>query len=332
MEYTINVTSLKREMKLYWVIASRLSVLVLCALMGFILLLVGSKISHAASLRSSVTLEEGSLTVGDLFDGVDDRVSSYVLGPGPKAGEQMTLNARTLQRVALAMDMTWRPSNSSEQITIYRDATVIDKNIIMAALNKKLEQHGFSGSFHVSLVNKDPKMTILPTLPATVDIDSLRITSDNGSFTAKLKAPSLDNVKAQLMISGTITQMISVPVINTTMRNEDIISKYDIDWIDIPEKALQHDTLLKAESLVGMTPRRMIIQNRPVKAAEVIQPQIIKRGEIVTITFKSGPLLLTAEGKALENGAKDDMIRVVNTESSRPLKAKVIGDKTVLVR
>ena len=79
----------------------------------------------------------------------------------------------------------------------------------------------------------------------------------------------------------------------------------------------------------GLTPRRMIAAGKPVKANDVQAPRIVARGEAVTLIYKAGALNLTARGKALEFGAKGDVIRVVNTQSNRSIDAIVTGDQEV---
>jgi flagella basal body P-ring formation protein FlgA len=41
--------------------------------------------------------------------------------------------------------------------------------------------------------------------------------------------------------------------------------------------------------------------------------------------LKSGPIALTALAKAMENGTKGDMIRLINMDSKRTLEAKITG-------
>ena len=67
------------------------------------------------------------------------------------------------------------------------------------------------------------------------------------------------------------------------------------------------------------------------KENDVQAPQVVSRGELVVMTFQRGALTLTAQGKALENGAKGDVIRIVNANSSRTLEARVTGDGEVQV-
>src|SRR3546814_18103996 len=75
--------------------------------------------------------------------------------------------------------------------------------------------------------------------------------------------------------------------------------------------------LLDPEKIVGMSPRRVLIEGRPIRVGDVRPPILVPRGSIVTIMFSTGAMTLTARGKAAEDGAEGDTIRVQNTKSGR---------------
>jgi flagella basal body P-ring formation protein FlgA len=60
-------------------------------------------------------------------------------------------------------------------------------------------------------------------------------------------------------------------------------------------------------------------------------PALVKRNELVTITLETGSLVLTAQGKAAEEGGKGATIRVTNTKSGRVLDTVVTGPGAVAV-
>ena len=126
--------------------------------------------------------------------------------------------------------------------------------------------------------------------------------------------------------------MIQIPVIRSALRNGDIIGETDIDWIVIPEKKIQRDLVMKSDTLVGMTPRRSLLAGKPVLEGDLERPQIVTRGEIVTVIYKDGPMRLSAKGKALQNGAKGDAIRISNVNSNRTLQGFVTNTKEVTVQ
>src|SRR5690606_35175824 len=98
------------------------------------ILVAGTQAALAASLKDVSIVKSDVITAGDLFEGAVKN-GDYVLGAAPMPGKDLVLNARTLYRIASALDIDWRPQSTAEQIVIRRSATVIPASDI----KKKLE-------------------------------------------------------------------------------------------------------------------------------------------------------------------------------------------------
>lgn len=309
----------------------RVVILVLCLSVGFLALIAGAKQALAATLKPVAVLTGDVLTVGDLFDGVEAEKASYVLGPAPAPGKDMVLDARSLMRVAIALDLAWRPDSSASTITVRRDATIIDMDGIKSGIADAIRSKGLEDSFDLTFSMANPVIALPPGLPQTFDVTALEIDRTRDTFTASVAAPSADDPQTTMNLSGTIRYLVSVPVLRSTLKNGDIISERDIDSIEIFAKELQPDMILDNETLVGMTPRRVMAPGKPVRGIDIITPELVSRGDNVTLVFDSAPLFLTAKGKALQNGGKGDTVRVVNIASNRTIEGTVTADGTVIV-
>lgn len=285
----------------------------------------------AASLKPMAVLSSDTLTVGDLFDGVEAEKASYILGPAPAPGKDMVLDARALMRVAVALDLPWRPDSSAATITVRRDATLISTDAIKAGIMDAMRSKGMDDSFELTFTGGATSIALPPGLPQTFDVTALEIDRTRDSFTATVTAPSADDAQKSISMNGTIRYKVSVPVIRKTLKNGDIIGERDIDTVEIYAKELQPDMIMDAESLVGMTPRRVVAPGKPVRGIDIITPELVARGSNVTLVFDSAPLYLTAKGKALQDGGKGDTVRVVNIASNRTIEGIVTADGTVVV-
>ena len=66
--------------------------------------------ASAVSLKPTSVITEDTIRLGDLFSGLEHK-SERVLGMAPRPGQDMVLNARTLMRIAIALDLPWRPTS-----------------------------------------------------------------------------------------------------------------------------------------------------------------------------------------------------------------------------
>lgn len=309
----------------------RLLALLLCFVAGGAILVAGSKVAFATTLKPVVLLHGDSLTVGDLFDGVAAEKASYVLGPAPAPGKDMVLDARSLLRVAVALDLQWRPDSTATAVTVRRNATIIDQPMIDEGLREALISKGLDGAYDIAYTAGAPMLALPAGLPATFDVTALEVDRTRDTFRATLAAPSGDDPQAVATLSGTLRHKVMVPVLRTSLRNGDLISERDIDMIEILARDLQPDMLLTVEQAVGMTPRRIAAAGKPLRGIDLETPQLVSRGENVTLIFDSAPLFLTAKGKALQSGGKGDLVRVVNIASNRPIEGVISGAGQVTV-
>lgn len=311
--------------------AFRLTVLFVSLMLMAFLMVAGAKTAFAASLRGQALLTKDTLTVGDIFENAG-RNAEYVLGPAPQPGKDMVLNAPTLLRIAMALDLPWAPQSSGDQIVVSRAATLISAEQVREQLTASLREKGVAENFMVDTGSASLDMVLPHDQPATVEITNVTYNHRTSRFDATISAPSAAKPARQITVSGSVKAITEVPVLKTSLRNGDLISDSDIDYVEIYENDIQPDMLLKGEDMIGMTPRRMVMAGKPVRTVDLQSPQLVERGKSVTIVFHEGPLKLTALGKAMQNGAKGDLIRVVNNSSNRPIDAVVNGPGEVTVR
>lgn len=287
--------------------------------------------AKAVSLKSYAILDDSTIKVGDIFSDVDEGKAARVLGPAPLPGKDMTLNARTLMRIAIALDLPWRPATSGEHVTLSRAATIVKPDIIEDALITELQAKGLRGKFDL-VPDRVIDDIILPQKEeAHFEISGLTIRHESGRFEATIYAPSQTNPLHRSQISGRIERLVDVPVLRETLRSGAIIGARDIDFIEMRESAVKDHMMLDADNIVGMTPRKMIMVGSPIKDTQVEYPQIVARGSLVTMILQNGNLKLTAQGKSLQNGAQGDMVRVVNASSKKTLEGRITGANEVTI-
>ncbi len=287
--------------------------------------------AEAATLKTLSVVNDDVIRVGDLFDGTSEASTAAVLGRAPQPGSDMTISARTLSRIASKYQIDWTPQ-ATDQVIVRRDAHTVGATEFRDALKDAFETRGVEGSYSVSLNGTNPAIVLPRNLPATAEVTNLKYTPGRDDFTATLATPSAANPVKTINVSGVIERTIEVPVLKASARSGDIIGSTDIEWVDVSQRLLAKDAIVDADRLIGKTPTRVIEMGAPIRIKDVTNPQLISRGDEITIIVKEGGMQLTAKGKAMQNGAEGDMIRAVNVTSNRSLTAMVTGDRTVTVQ
>ena len=305
-----------------------LSTLVFATIAGMVLF---PHSAAAVSLKNTAIIDDNTIMLSDVFANLPEG-KDKALGPAPRPGHDMTLNARTLMRIAIALDLPWRPAHSGEYVVLSRAATVIDQDMIESALQNEIAESGINGSYKLAFAGALQEMILPLDQPANVEVQSLNVRQESNRFDAVLVAPSKEQPMQTIRVSGALERMIEVPVLSGAIQRGDVIGARDIEMIQVREKELRGDVVISADDLIGMTPRRVMLPGKLIKINELQAPLIVERGDIVTMIFNHGAMTLTSKGKALENGAKGDLVRVANSSSSRTVEALVNAEREVIVK
>jgi flagellar basal body P-ring formation protein FlgA len=304
------------------------ALLLFCFALFYLLGLTDS--AQAASLRSLATVENEHVKLGDLFDGVNN--PNNIVGKAPRLGKEMLITTDTLRSIAKKYQVNWTPTSTMDQVIIRRASYTISTDDIITSLKDKIIETAKSDNITVTLNDPNLSVTLPMSVTPTIEVTSLNFSQNREVFTAQIAIPDKLNPVITKQVIGTVTRSVSVPVLKATMKKSDIISANDIDYINVPERALLTNAVVDADDLIGMSPDRVITAGRVIKDNDISSPQLVKRGDEVLIQYDSHGMLLTAKGKATQNGAKGDFIRVTNGSSAKQMTAEVVGNREVMVR
>lgn len=167
--------------------------------------------------------------------------------------------------------------------------------------------------------------------PLKVSLQALQI--DKGAKRWQAQAFIVGNRSTETIrpVSGRYETMITVPVLKRQLSTTDVIESADLSSRDIPERQLRKDTVTSADMILGKSPIRMISADRPIRATEVAMPSLVKKGQMVEMTYTTNHMHIRDQGEALEDGARGSVIRVKNTKTGKAVTARVEGSGHVEV-
>jgi flagella basal body P-ring formation protein FlgA len=286
----------------------------------------------AISLKAESLVTGEHITVGDVFNDLKHN-ADFVLAPAPKPGHDLVWNASTLNRIARAFDLPWTPDSQFTQLRIRRLATVISNHEIKARLQSKLKDTGLSpDTYEISIEGLSQDGLILPYGSETSFIlENVDYNPAARLVRATLKSPAYGPAIKTLSLHGYVVDVERIPVLKNRMRRGDIIKASDIQYINVQTDSLAHDVILNAEEIIGTTPRTSLNSASPIRSFDLQHPKIVKRGDKVTMVYSNGRVHIETIGKALEGGAKGDIIRVANGSSNKTIQAEIIADQKVSV-
>lgn len=293
--------------------------------------LFGAAANAAPVLRGSVTVDAERVTLGDLFDGAGAK-ADVVVAPAPKFGRQAVYDAEWLANVAHANGLDWRPASRTDHVTVERRAETVPAGEIEAALKEAVAERASGSGKKVEVVvdNRNIPLFSDPNAQSDLQIRSLWVDRDTTRFSATIAASA--DASAQIVkVSGRIYEKTSVPVLTRRVATTDVIGAGDIRFIEVRSDALADDVITDPDALIGMSPRRPATDGVPLRSGDFRAPIVIAKGTLVTMVVETPYMTLTAQGRATEDGAKGDVIKVMNTQSKTTVDATVDGPSRVVV-
>lgn len=286
--------------------------------------------STGLSLRNEVEIDDHLIRLRDLFTGaVTDPNRPVAEAPPP--GESITLDANWLAAMARQVALPWQPETRFDQVRVTRSGIAIEPGTVKVALLQALNARGLSGDFDIAFDGEGPSLMLPTGAEPTVAIQTLTYDPSSGRFAAAIAAPAIGPAEASATITGRAYSMIDVPVLTRRISPGDTITAADVTWISMPSDRVGLGVITELADLTGKTPRRPIKAQQPVRSGDLIQAIAITKGSLITVALEGSNMSLTIQGKALQNGAVGDTIRVVNTQSNRTLDAVVVSSSRVTV-
>ncbi len=291
-----------------------------------------AEIAALITLKDEALVDDRVVRLGDLFEGIaDPALAETAVARAPSPGATVDIGARWLLAVARAHDLTWQPRSRYDRITLRRASHRIGTEQIEAALRVALADRGVSGQLELALDNPSLELQLPSSNEPSLAVTGLSLDSASGRFVAHVIAPANGEPVARASVTGRAVMLTDVPVLRRDLRPGDVIRASDIEWIAMPANRLTRGTVSSQDLLLGMSPRRPIRSQQLIRATDLQTPVVVAKNSLVTIRLQTQRMQLTVQGRALENGAQGDVIRVMNTKSNSVVNAVVIDTGNVVV-
>jgi flagella basal body P-ring formation protein FlgA len=113
-------------------------------------------------------------------------------------------------------------------------------------------------------------------------------------------------------------------LIATTMINRGVRLDESMFGRQVRRGRLPSDLIFGTGELDHLQANRVIIAGDTLRRSMVSLAPAIKKGDLIEIRIEKGALSVSAIVRALTDGSVGDVIEVVNSESGRPLRAKIV--------
>lgn len=281
------------------------------------------------TLRPRAVVSGDVVRLGDLFAGPMPRPDIAVAqAPGPDA--PLRLDANWLTGVARDHGLSWQPLGPMDSIEVTREGRYIGNAEILAALTDALAERGMAPDADVDVMGSLRPILVAADSTALISVIDASYDARSGRFSAVLDLPDGASSKT-LQISGRTYETIEVPVLRRGIARDGMVTEGDIEWRSMRGNQIRAGIVTDPADLIGMAAQRSLRPGEPVRVRDVAEPDMVEKGQTVTMILKTPMMTLTARARALESGPIGASVRVQNDRSNKTVIGTITAERTVVV-
>ena len=229
------------------------------------------------------------------------------------------------------MGVDWKPASRFDRIVVERPGRIVGRDAISEALREALRAEGAPAGAGIEYAGRAPEIAVPLQVPPGLEVQSISYDRASGRFSAMVVAGAGHASAQRLPVSGRLVATRQVPVLRRAVQPGEVVRPGDIEFVDLREEGLRRDVLLDADRVVGQSARRPLRAGEVLRENDLRAPLLVNRNGMVTIVLRSGGMSLSAQGRALDDGARGETVRVLNVQSKRTIEAQVVGPDAVAV-
>lgn len=146
-----------------------------------------------------------------------------------------------------------------------------------------------------------------------------------------MKVSCETQISWSIYVPVTVTSDITVVRVNRSLARGSILNERDLQEL-IVQRAPGHLPIINhLEEAIGTALKRPVREGTELQHSMLEAPVIIKRGEQTVIEAGNDQFMVRMTGKALQDGAIGEQIRVQNIASKRTIQGEVQANGSVAV-
>jgi flagella basal body P-ring formation protein FlgA len=283
------------------------------------------------AIKQNVMVDAPVIRLGDLFDqpitGGDTPIAQ-----APKPGQTVSLDARFLRQLVRAYHLDLNSSQDFDHVLVARKCQIIKSDAVTAALAEAISQRTqLSPTMDIAFDTGEVQFTLPTNVAATVAVQGLNFDPTSNRFLAILAVPATGPTLYTQQVVGTIYEKTQVPVLKRLISAGETIQAEDIDWTSSRLDQLATNTVTDSQQMVGRIAKRPLRPGQTLRLSDLINEPTVHKNSLITIAVQTADMSLTVRGKALDDGAIGQSIRVVNINTNKQLVGVVKDAATVVI-
>ncbi|MCD6231491.1 flagellar basal body P-ring formation protein FlgA [Candidatus Aerophobetes bacterium] len=282
--------------------------------------------------KNYIELEEIAYLEGD--EELIQRLKKIKIAPSPAPGNSRTINQEYIQ-VRLRQNKINQEEvffEGEKEVKITSRSKLINGEEIVKVVKEKISLflRGKEEEFQIE-VDRIPPPLLLPFGEIKLKTEIPSLSYLYGPVVIPVKIYVNESIYRTIPISLKVKFFKEVLVTSKRIPPNYIFKKEDLHREKREITSPLIEPIINLSEIVGKRAIKSIPSSTILEKNMISSPFLIKKGDIITIFKEEGNIEVSTKGKALENGEKGSLIRVLNINSQKELQGIVISTHTVKV-
>lgn len=284
-------------------------------------------------LRAEALVTGDIVRIGDLIDhaGVIARVPIF---RAPDLGSTGTVSADAVIEAVRSHALIGLDPGNVTEVAVTRASRVIAAHDIESGIAQALSTQfnlGAPKDIAVTFERELRAIHVEPTAKGEPRVSRVTYDARSGRFDATIEMPTGPSNRGLLRLSGRAAATVEVVTPLRTIERGGVIKAAEVAIERRPRAEVGRDAITDRDQVIGLAARTALQAGRPLRSADLMKPELVQRGETVTMVYEVPGIVLTVRGKAAEGGAEGDVISVLNEQSKRTVQGLVVAPGRVVI-
>jgi flagellar basal body P-ring formation protein FlgA len=196
------------------------------------------------------------------------------------------------------------------------------------AVGDYLQRSNIAGRHEIQINRLDPRLR-LPLCDQDLSTSLESPAQPIGRVTLRVRCDG--SSPWTVFVPGQVRLYREVVTANRPLKRDNVVTEMDVSLAERDVGLLNQGYLTSLQQAIGKKLTRPLLPDQVLAPVHVQQAEVIRKGDQVVISARSGGISVRMPGEALSDGALGKQISVRNQRSKRVVKARVTGPGQVEV-
>ncbi len=305
--------------------------LILSSLIACCVMFSSTCFSLEIKVKDRVKIDGDTVYLGDIatFIPADDirvdklKTIDISVSPSPDTSRRINKDL-ILYKVAHLLNDGDIKLSAPDSMIVERTAQIVKGKTMEKIFNDYVMENApwDRNQIHIEKINA-PDSIALPKGKLSWEIAEKQNSHFLGNFALMIDFRVNDDSLRKIIVSGKIAVTRDIVKAARNINSGDIISAEDVVQVSQRSDYFRRNLISNTQEIIGKRATRRIQADQSIQKGMFEVPPAVEKGDRVIIKAENNIVLITASGKALEEGGIGDQIRVKNTSSGKEIVATI---------